>query len=62
MTKCLSEIEDETICNEEVNIISMTSEYEILISEIETNAINDTACSKTESAEKCFFSLISSNV
>ena len=36
--------EDEAVCDEEVNIILMTNEYEILICEMETNnAFLDTA-------------------
>ena len=39
--------EDEAVCDEEVNIILTTNEYEILISEMETNnAFLDTACRK----------------
>ena len=40
--------------DEEVNIILMTSEYEILINEMEVNAIIDTACTKTVSGKNCF--------
>ena len=40
--------------NEEVNIILMTNEYEILINEMEVNAVIDTACTKTVSAENWF--------
>ena len=29
--------------------------YEIMISEMETNGIIDTACMKTVSVEKCYF-------
>ena len=36
----------------------MTNEYEIMISEMETNAIIDTACTERVSGEKCFFSFI----
>ena len=54
MAESLSEIEDKTVCVEEVNVILMTSEYEILISEMETNAMIDTACTKTVSGEKRF--------
>ena len=35
--------------DEEVNIVLMTNEYEILINEMEVNAIIDTACTKTVS-------------
>ena len=52
VAKSLPKIEDETVCDEEVNIILITNEYEILISEMETNAIIDTACTKTVSGEK----------
>ena len=55
VTESLSEIEGETAFDEEVNIILMTNEYEILISEMETNAIIDTACMKTISGEKWFY-------
>ena len=51
------EIEDKTVCDKEVNIL-MTNEYEIMISEMETNAIIDTACTERVSGEKCFFSFI----
>ena len=40
--------------NEEVNIILMTNEYEILINEMEINAVIDTACTKTVSGENWF--------
>ena len=40
------------VCDEEVNIILMTNDQEILTSEMETNAIIDTACTKTVSGEK----------
>ena len=40
--------------NEEVNIILMTNEYEILINEMEVNAVIDTACTKTVSGENWF--------
>ena len=46
MAECLSEIEYETVCDEEVNIILMTNEYEILIKEMESTAIIDTMCMK----------------
>ena len=52
-----SNIEDETVCDEEVNIILMTSEYEILINEMETNATIDTACMKTV-GKKWFLNLM----
>ena len=55
-----SETEDETVCNEEVNIILMTNEYQILIKEMETNATIDTICTKTVSSE--FFKKILQNV
>ena len=54
----LSEIEDETDCDEEVNTILITNEYEKLISEMETNAIIDTACTKTVSGEKWFWNFL----
>ena len=47
VAESLSEIADETVCDEEVNTILMTNEYEILISEMKTNAIIDTACFDT---------------
>ena len=40
--------------NEEVYIILMTNEYEILINEMEVNAVIDTACTKTVSGENWF--------
>ena len=58
VTESLSEIEHEAVCDEEVNIILMKNEYEILISEMETNAIIDTACTKTVSGEKWFLNFI----
>ena len=47
-------ISDNDNYDEEVNIILMTSEYEILINEIEVNAIIDTAWTKTVFWEKLF--------
>ena len=42
--------------DEEVHIALMTNnEYEILINEMQTNPIIDTACTKTVSGEKWFF-------
>ena len=58
VAESLSEIEGETVCDEEVNIILMTNEYEILISEMETNAIIDTACTKTVLGEKWFLNFM----
>ena len=40
--------------DEEVNIILMTNEYEVLVNEMEVNAIIDTACTKTVSGENWF--------
>ena len=40
--------------DEEVNIILMTNEYEVLINEMEINAIIDTACTKTVAGENWF--------
>ena len=47
----------ETICDdnnydEVVNMIVMTNEYQIFISEMEVNAIFDTACTNTVSVKK----------
>ena len=58
VAESLSEIEDETVCDEEVNIILMSNEYEMLISEMETNAIIDTACMKAVSGEKWFLNFM----
>ena len=58
VAESLSETEGETVCDEEVNIILMTNEYEILISEMETNAIIDTACTKTVLGEKWFLNFM----
>ena len=46
--------DEETNDDEEVNIILMTNEYEVLINEMEVNAIIDTACTKTVAGEKWF--------
>ena len=54
VAESLSEIKDETVWDEEVNIILMTNEYEIMISELEANAIIDTVCMKTVSGENGF--------
>ena len=54
MAKSLSETEDETVCHEEVNIILVINEHEILISEMEANAIICSACMNTISGAKCF--------
>ena len=40
------------VCDEEVNIILITTDQEILTSEMETNAIIDTTCTKTVPGEK----------
>ena len=58
VAESLSEIGDETVCDEEVNIVLMTDEYEIFFSEMETNAIIDTACTKTTSGEKWLLNFI----
>ena len=58
VAESLSEIKDETVCDEEVNIILMTNEYEIMISELEANAIIDTVCMKTVSGEKWFLNFM----
>ena len=47
-------ITDDDNYDEEVSIILMTSEYEILINEMEVNAIIDTACTKTVSGKNWF--------
>ena len=47
-------ISDDDNYDEKVNIILMTSEYEILINEMEVNAIIDTACTKTLSGKNWF--------
>ena len=57
MVESLSKIEDETVCDEGVNIILLTNKYKILIIEAETNANIDTTCMKTVSGEKWFFIL-----
>ena len=54
VAKSLSETEDETVCHEEVNIILVINEHEILISEMEANAIICSACMNTISGTKCF--------
>ena len=55
-----NENENDDSSDEEVNIVLLTNnEYEILISEMETNAIIDTACTKTVSGEKWFNNFIS---
>ena len=43
---------------DEVSIILMTSEYEILINEMEVNAIIDTACTKTVSGKNWFHNFL----
>ena len=58
VAESLSEIKDETVCDEEVNIILMTNEFEIMISELEANAIIDTVCMKTVSGEKWFLNFM----
>ena len=58
VAESLSEIEDETVCDEEVNVILMTNEYGILISEVETNAILDTTCTKMVSGENWFLNFM----
>ena len=40
------------VCDEEVNIILITTDQEILTSEMETNTIIDTTCTKTVPGEK----------
>ena len=51
-------ISDDDNYDEEVNIILMTSEYEILINEIEVNATIDATWTKTVSGENCFHNLL----
>ena len=51
-------ISDDDNYDEEVNIILMTSEYEILINEMEVNAIIDTACLKTVSGKNWFHNFL----
>ena len=52
----ITESDNDDSPDEEVHIVLMTNnEYEILINEMETNAIIDTACTKTVSGEKWFF-------
>ena len=52
----ITESDNDDSPDEEVHIVLMTNnEFEILINEMETNAIIDTACTKTVSGEKwCF--------
>ena len=51
-------ISDDDNYDEEVNIILMTSEYEILINEIEVNATIDTAWTKTVFGKNWFHNLL----
>ena len=51
-------ISDDDNYDEEVSIILMTSEYEILINEMEVNAIIDTACTKTVSGKNWFHNFL----
>ena len=52
----ITESDNDDSPDEEVHIVLMTNnEYEILINEKETNAVIDTACTKTVSGEKWFF-------
>ena len=62
VAKSFSEFQDEKVWDEEVNIILITNEFEILISEMETNAITDTACMKTLSGEKWFLNFLKWNL
>ena len=62
VAKSFSEFQDEKVWDEEVNIILITNEFEILISEMETNAITDTACTKTVSGEKWFLNFLKWNL
>ena len=58
VSQSFSQIQDETVCDKDVSIILMTNEYEILISKMETNAIIDTASTKTVSDEKWFLNFL----
>ena len=52
----ITESDNDDSPDEEVHIVLMANnEYEILLNEMETNAIIDTACTKTVSGEKWFF-------
>ena len=51
-------ISDDDNYDEEVSIILMTSEYEILINEMEVNAIIDTACTKAVSGKNWFHNFL----
>ena len=51
-------ISDDDNYDEKVNIILMTSEYEILINEMEVNDIIDTTCTKTVSRKNWFHNFL----
>ena len=51
-------ISDDDNYDDDFNIILMTSEYEILINEMEVNAIIDTACTKTVSGKNWFHNFL----
>ena len=58
VAESLSKVDDETVCDKEVNIRLMPNEYEILISEMETNTVIDTARKKTASGEEWFLNFM----
>ena len=51
-------ISDDDNYDEEVNIILMTSQYEILVNEMEVNAIIDTVCTKIGPGKNWFHNFL----